>query len=1359
MAALKLVELLLLMLVDALAADNVVTILVDSLSQNCSDSFLCWEDPAIPCETIELGLQGVRFWLEKDGNHTTALMIAGGATYYLNQSQYSQFKSVSNLKISGYQSELSNTSIATIKCGKNVGFSFIYCNNIHLSNVIFDGCGQLRKNTTSYNLNPSNPAYTPFVVTLYFLYCKNVSMNVVSVTNTHGVGTIIYNSVGTVSISSSSFINNHFQTDNELSGGGGLIIEFSYCDPGNISCLYNDEPNVNTSYTSNAYYMIDSTIFSSNGANTNVSRGNIILPLGKYHSGFGRGGGLSLYVIGNASNVKFEVTNCSFVNNTALWGGGLLVEFLDNAHDNYVFVNDSEFIDNSIHYNPKFEGTGGSGVRVNMLMSADLNSVIYNNSVTFTGCNFSNNINAYYGGGMSFYTSVNSVNKVNSPNHVQLYSCNFMYNIARLGAAIAISVYPPSNNSIEIYPLVYIHDVTVTYNKAYYDHSLTGNLVGVGAVYIDTIPVVFGGINTFHSNFGSALAMTACQIDVLKEMSFYNNTGRSGGAVVLYADAFIVTHPFSHMSFIENNAENFGGAIYSLSPGVGDQFGSRNCFLRFSNVSTLPYQWTSSFYFKSNKAKNQLNAIYASTVLPCVWIEGHNGINLSIVKQTFCWSDNWIYHNDSNLSESCTNQIMTAAADYKLPISYNVIPGDDILFNANVFDDMGNNVTDSTVFVVKVVDGPASFPGYSDIDNDYVNKYTYVSNERVELLGQPHSSVKLQVETIQPIIIEKEVKIQLQPCPPGFFISDQSSTAKCICHAIHMYGGFIRCNQNYTSSIIRSGWIGRVPGFNDTLLFGISPYFLEPSSSAQYTLLPQEINKLSEFLCNFTNANGVLCGSCKEGYGVVPEYVSSPCVYCPPGIEKYSWIFYILTSFLPVTILFGVIFMFSMTVTFGPLNSYIFFAQVISTTMTIDGEGQIPIQAITSSPSVLQGIYLVPYGIWNMYFFNTLLKYCLSPNLTTLGVLNLNFLQAIYPIILLSLFIVVMNLYGKGIRCVVCLCRPLHRCLARFRQWTNLRQSITGSIAAFIVIAYTKFILIALYIVKPASLFYPNGTVATIVFKFDGNIKYSIQNVNYMIPSILVLTVAVIPPVLFAYPTLINILWYLSCKKLPISKLTPSSKLQALLDEFHGCYKNGSKGGLDCRWFAGFYFCIRYVLLIVYSLSGSLLVQYTIQTVLFLIIVLLFLIFQPYQKPWINKLDIMMFLLLASISSLGMYNLTMTWIGQPLNKEVFVFQYILILIPLFYFIGYLGTVVCLKNKTKLLQLLRKSKIINENLVSVNSDQLAELTNSSHVPEFLDFIKDTGRLENLDNNRQNVILPAQGRLLSTDSLPLVSYDSM
>ena len=74
--------------------------------------------------------------------------------------------------------------------------------------------------------------------------------------------------------------------------------------------------------------------------------------------------------------------------------------------------------------------------------------------------------------------------------------------------------------------------------------------------------------------------------------------------------------------------------------------------------------------------------------------------------------------------------------------------------------------------------------------------------------------------------------------------------------------------------------------------------------------------------------------------------------------------------------------LFHISVTRGALNSFVLFAQLITTTFDITGDGTIPLYSSNS-----QKAYQVLYNFWNLDFFISVShEFCLSPKLNTMTV-------------------------------------------------------------------------------------------------------------------------------------------------------------------------------------------------------------------------------------------------------------------------------------------------------------------------------------------------------------------------------------
>ena len=95
----------------------------------------------------------------------------------------------------------------------------------------------------------------------------------------------------------------------------------------------------------NNYYTIQNCFFCNNHASSLKHTGIYIHSNDVFH-GFGRGGGLAIYLDGDMKQSRVKIMMCIFHSNSAYLGGGLFVMFRGDLSNNSVTVEDSEFITN-----------------------------------------------------------------------------------------------------------------------------------------------------------------------------------------------------------------------------------------------------------------------------------------------------------------------------------------------------------------------------------------------------------------------------------------------------------------------------------------------------------------------------------------------------------------------------------------------------------------------------------------------------------------------------------------------------------------------------------------------------------------------------------------------------------------------------------------------------------------------------------------------------------------------------------------------------------------------------------------------------------------------------------------------------
>ena len=426
------------------------------------------------------------------------------------------------------------------------------------------------------------------------------------------------------------------------------------------------------------------------------------------------------------------------------------------------------------------------------------------------------------------------------------------------------------------------------------------------------------------------------------------------------------------------------------------------------------------------------------------------------------------------------------------------------------------------------------------------------------------------------------------------------------------------------------------------------------------------VNGTRQDICH-PNAEGLLCSDCITGFY---HNLDTECVECN-HVER-DWFLFILAEFLPITLMFFILLFTNFSLVSGALNSSIFFAQMVTTTMDLEGNGYIPLVNLTHGNHnvaySITAVYKFIYGPLNLDFFSPFIdKVCLFKRESYLPYFAVQYAVAFYPLFLVGILITINQLYTCNIT-LVQKCRKHLSCCLRLLT-TDLRESSRNVLASFILLAYTKFALISTYLITPNILYDSAGRVVKRVPYYDANIEYFKGNHTALavIALFILLFVALLP-------FLLVVLRY-------EMGLTPSPScisIDVFLEPYQRPFKRGCNGNCcsdrrqykkislkihDYRWVAGVYFFLRLSLLIAFIATNTVFVQFIVQQLVCILGAVLFLFIQPYDNMNLNKLDVFMLLVLAFINTLSIYQYYLASRAFPLSLTTFIIQYILIFIP------------------------------------------------------------------------------------------------
>ena len=1071
--------------VGVLSVCHSVTVYVDesASSNDCAATTI-----NTPCNNLTASLEFVH------ATSIAAVYIAQGS-YSLLPSEKLKFKSVSSVTIAKLQG--SNGTVHVNCAGMNAGLSFLNVTGIHIQGIEFSGCGVVHNSTSrNFSVDPSFSLLN-ITVSLYFESCQNVNLLSITVTQSLGVAVQFFSTSGLLpnEIKDCEFSNNTV--------GGGLNIEFPYCIPGDNTCDQNSISMVDIASVSNSVYTISNCIFRNNIANSE-DNGRTVLPYQSYHEAQGRGGGLSIFFKGNAKNNKFNISNCTFENNSAVYGGGMYVEMQDLAMINKVETNALKFWSNNASID------GGGLLASYIFLKTHLDNLVSGGSIILKNAEFySNYVSSGKGGGVSFTTT--RQNNTNW-NNFMIINTTFVGNKAFLGSAVQIGAYSTEMNGL-LCP-VQICDVTVKNNSI----SKAHNKLGTGAIFVQSVPVNFSGNIEFTNNtIGSGLTAYQSNIIVTKNTSmlFQDNIGHNGGALSLHDSTIIVNEGCSFV-FIENMAYIHGGAIYASFSGPDVQVMSQDCFIQYYDITLDPTKWDASFIFQDNKMPNhKVNSIYATSLKPCLFgrafgvfpSENDHQKLQELFYRVFCWNRNnsnpiWKY-NGSDLVEDCNYHIDTGLNHFSINsnamTNIDIVPGKVTFLDLQGIDDQGEPIRSEIILHAR------SIADDTEIDKDY--KYTSSSNIVLLKKREGINQTELNIETIgQEVPLVLRISARILDCPPGFHLHEDG---KCKC--MKDFRGIIKCDDSRFTAFLLSGyWMGIynhkvvVSHCRDCNTSLVHNGYYNLSQYANYTILDKS-------LCG-ENREGVSCSTCVDKYAPAINLNEFKCVECSQSSSVGGVFLFLLLDFVVPLSLLAIVYVLDVPLTNGLLHGPIFFAQMITTVVSLDGDGIIHYKDIVKDFNVcFEQVYFTLYDIFNLDFFMSFQNMCLGNVNHYATIVSIHYASALLPLLFVLSFGLFIFLFDRARR---------FQCINSLKNCMKSRlHNLPNILATCILLSYTKVMVITCYLLTPIVLIGEDGKFNDYrhsVLYIDGSIRYTNKEYYpYLVAPIIVALCFLIPVPIF----------------------------------------------------------------------------------------------------------------------------------------------------------------------------------------------------------------------------------------------------
>ena len=426
---------------------------------------------------------------------------------------------------------------------------------------------------------------------------------------------------------------------------------------------------------------------------------------------------------------------------------------------------------------------------------------------------------------------------------------------------------------------------------------------------------------TFTGNIGSAIFVYDSVVTFYGTNTFINNTGVNGGGLFITAGGFIVMSSQAHLHFINNHAENNGGAIYveqRLLQLYDNEGGVLSyCFYQLQErITGTRITYNDIFVFQNNTANASGSAVYAGLVDNCISIATQGpieGLFSSISSFIFNQTGNTVISSNPHQVCFCSIESINCNEINKL---FTAFPGEIINVSIVLVGEQ-NGYTSGIVRIASSssVQSPINMNLKQSCTN--LSYIVLVDNSSVTEI-----TVSLSVAEIEYDLVQRRLSLDVTilNCSEGFELSNEG---KCECFTNISDQNEIQCfssSQTIQRSSGSSVWIGKAEQTCTVVVLNCS---FDYCNSKMVNLKDLSNLTESDMLCD-TSRTGRLCGKCKDNYSLILG--SNKCWDCSNKSGHAAII--IVISVMGILLVYF-IFLINLTVSVGTINGLIFFANIV----------------------------------------------------------------------------------------------------------------------------------------------------------------------------------------------------------------------------------------------------------------------------------------------------------------------------------------------------------------------------------------------------------------------------------------------
>ena len=701
-------------------------------------------------------------------------------------------------------------------------------------------------------------------------------------------GGAIYSYAATASLTG----NNIFESNSATSGGG----------------VHARLSNVRVTNTCNFKYNIavfgggiytDNSTFEFNGSSTFRSNEAIYT-----------GGG----VYAARSVLNFLGTSTIMANHAARDGGGIYVR--DGSVVN--LLGWSNYQNNSAEYTG-----GGISAFQSSFKLAGHNTFESNNAaegggfyafdctVNFPGENvFITNSASNHGGGFTVAHSTLHLNGSTTFKNNPAASGGGMY-ISACNADIDGSNYFMNNTADSGGGAIYARDSVVELDGINKFMANTATSKGA-AIHSFSNTLILQGSSSFmnnSANYGGGIYSESSNLTLVHNRSSYlNNTALRGGAHYFDVNSNFTLHQTAHVHFQDNNATEFGGAIY-----VEDVPSRNECFFHIQNNQLLGLD-TTPLVFEKNTAGMRGSVLYGGLLNKCSFASDRHTSALELFNTSILQENGDKGHSISSDPTQlcfCNRNKLNCTETTQ---SKSIYPGQQVEVSVVVIDQSGSTIPALIHTTVRSGDNLIMSETISYETGENCSSRNYSITPKI-----PFNQLEIYPSNKSGNTIHLIVNITFESCPIGFELSN--STGECICdHRIWQYTNSCDINRQ---AILRNAssrfWLS--VSYNSGTPEG---FIHHPFCPLDYCTTESKYINLRDpdKQCN-VNRSGLLCGKCKEGFSLVLG--SSQCKEC-----SNNYVALLIPFTLAGVVLVTLLFLLHLTVAAGTLHGLIFYANIVA---------------------------------------------------------------------------------------------------------------------------------------------------------------------------------------------------------------------------------------------------------------------------------------------------------------------------------------------------------------------------------------------------------------------------------------------